>query len=55
MVLKTKVGTMGVIWVFFGVFILASGIINHDWLWVIGGFLWNLDTIDIVHWEGREY
>lgn len=38
-----------------GIYLFLYGIINHDWYFLIGGFLLNFDELQIVHWQGVEW
>lgn len=43
------------IWVIIGGAFFIKGIIDHDWFYLIVGFLWNFEELQIVHWQGMEY
>ena len=58
MELKTKIVEVGwfrIFWVLFGMTMFLKGVIEHDWLLLVAGFLWNFQDIDIIHWNGKEY
>ena len=42
-------------WISAGVGAFWYGILLHDWYFLVGGFLWELQDIHIIHWNGKEY
>lgn len=40
---------------FAGLGMFLHGILAHDWYFLIGGFLFMFEDIEVVHYQGKEY
>lgn len=43
------------VWVLIGLSMIVYSLFHRDWFFLIAGFLWNFDDIEIVHYhKGKE-
>jgi hypothetical protein len=50
-----KISGIRAIRYFMGIGLIIYGLVQRDWFYLIAGFLWNFDDIEIVHWQGKEW
>lgn len=46
--------TTYVIWHLVWLCVFINGILDHNWYQIIGAFLINFDSIEIIHWQGKQ-
>lgn len=50
-----KISFFRIIWTLSALALFISGVIQHDWLYLVAGLLLDLHDIEIVHWQGKKY